>query len=75
MKNILMAVAYLHNYGYVHRDLKPENILLEKSEKLDNTVILKLIDFGTAISIKEGETLSERIGTVFKIKIGLLYCS
>ena len=75
MKNILMAVAYLHNQDYVHRDLKPENILLEKSEKLDDAISLKIIDFCTAISIKEGDRLSERIGTVFNIKIGLLYCS
>ncbi|CAH1405865.1 unnamed protein product [Nezara viridula] len=39
-RQILSAVAYLHNVGYVHRDLKPENILL------DRDLNLKLIDFG-----------------------------
>jgi calcium-dependent protein kinase len=62
MKNILMAVSYLHEIGIVHRDLKPENILLENNK--DNNLSLKLIDFGTALNIKPGQKLSEKIGTV-----------
>ncbi len=62
MKNILMAVSYLHEIGIVHRDLKPENILLEKNK--DNNLSLKLIDFGTALNIKPGQKLTEKIGTV-----------
>jgi serine/threonine protein kinase len=76
MKNILMAVSYLHEMRIVHRDLKPENILLEDS-KSDN-LSLKLIDFGTALCIKHGQKLSERIGTVntklIRLTILLLKC-
>nr|CAD7587067.1 unnamed protein product [Timema genevievae] len=39
-RQIVSAVAYLHQQGYVHRDLKPENILLDRDQ------VLKLIDFG-----------------------------
>jgi serine/threonine protein kinase len=74
MKNILMPVSYLHELGIVHRDLKPENILLEDNKK-NEEISLKLIDFGTAIPLKQGQKLSEKIGTVYSIKIGLLYCT
>ncbi|KAK0097232.1 hypothetical protein PV326_002815 [Microctonus aethiopoides] len=39
-RQIVSAVAYLHNLGYAHRDLKPENVLLDREQNL------KLIDFG-----------------------------
>lgn len=39
-RQIISAVAYLHNKGYAHRDLKPENVLLDSAQQL------KLIDFG-----------------------------
>ena len=43
---ILSAVRYLHDFGYIHCDVKLENILL--FESLTNPV-LKLTDFGFAI--------------------------
>ena len=49
IKQILEAVAYLHDRDIVHRDLKPENVLLESkqnSEILERSV--KIIDFGFA---------------------------
>ena len=39
---ILQALAYIHEIGFVYRDLKLENILL------DNQGHIKLIDFGLA---------------------------
>ncbi|XP_038056052.1 CBL-interacting serine/threonine-protein kinase 21-like [Patiria miniata] len=42
MKDIALAVAYLHDHGIVHRDLKPSNILLAS----DGT--LKVGDYGLA---------------------------
>lgn len=44
IRQVLLAVAYLHAQGVVHRDLKLENFLYE-TEDSDH---LKLIDFGFA---------------------------
>jgi len=44
---ILNAVAYCHERGYMHRDLKPANVLV------DDRNTLKLADFGLASAIKK----------------------
>eukprot|EP00741_Cyanophora_paradoxa_P023522 tig00021589_g22724.t1 len=43
VKQVLAAVAYLHETGIVHRDLKLENCVYSNNE---NTSLIKLIDFG-----------------------------
>ncbi len=42
--NILDALSFIHDKGFVHRDLKPENILLTRNDKYCTDC--KLIDFG-----------------------------
>jgi uncharacterized protein (TIGR02145 family) len=37
---VLLAVNYIHNKGFVHRDLKPSNFMIDKNFQL------KLLDFG-----------------------------
>eukprot|EP00727_Mastigamoeba_balamuthi_P014495 m51a1_g9670 putative dynein heavy chain axonemal (5182) ;mRNA; r:1243469-1265072 len=44
---VLSALAYLHLRGIVHADLKPENIIINCGLS-DDTMSLKLIDFGLA---------------------------
>ena len=65
MMQILIAVSYLHNLGFIHRDLKPENIIFEKLDK-DN-LNLKIIDFGTSRKIVKDEILTVRMGTPYYI--------
>jgi maternal embryonic leucine zipper kinase len=39
-RQILSALRYVHQSGFIHRDLKPENLLLDEESNI------KLIDFG-----------------------------
>ena len=61
---ILSAVNHLHKKKIVHRDLKPENIVLMESK--DKDIFIKLIDFGTSITIK-GKNLTQELGTIYYI--------
>ncbi|XP_072295233.1 calcium/calmodulin-dependent protein kinase type IV [Eucyclogobius newberryi] len=60
IKQILEAVAYLHENGVVHRDLKPEN-LLYASLSLDAP--LKIADFGLSKIIDDQVTMKTVCGT------------
>ena len=43
LRQVLSAIAYLHNNQICHRDIKPENIMLSKENDLNS---IKIIDFG-----------------------------
>ena len=45
VKDICLAVKFLHDCNVAHRDLKPENLLYSAK---DSSGILKLTDFGFA---------------------------
>lgn len=63
-----MGLDHAHSKGVIHRDLKPSNLFLEPQE--DNTIIVKLVDFGIA-KISTGQDGSQsgqnltRTGEVF----------
>lgn len=42
---IVMAISFLHDMGYIHRDIKPDNILLDKNGHA------RLADFGSCIKV------------------------
>lgn len=52
MRQILEALLHIHAHGIVHRDLKPENILL------DDSMNIKITDFGFARVLRAGELLT-----------------
>jgi len=54
MKDICMAVKFLHDMGVAHRDLKPENLLYSTR---DVNGVLKLTDFGFAKETLSADTL------------------
>ncbi|GLT79880.1 hypothetical protein SLA2020_513500 [Shorea laevis] len=56
-KDVMLVIKYCHDMGVVHRDIKPENILLTTSGNI------KLADFGLAMRISSGQTLSGLAGS------------
>ncbi|XP_062384268.1 serine/threonine-protein kinase pim-2-like [Sardina pilchardus] len=50
MRQLVPVLQHCHARGVVHRDLKPENILVET-----DTQRIKLLDFGSASVLKEGQ--------------------
>lgn len=63
VKSLLKALSHCHANKIVHRDLKPENIcFMDQNKRLKGA---QLIDFGTAVSIKDGSWLRKKRGSVF----------
>jgi len=54
VKDICIAVKFLHDMNIAHRDLKPENLLYSRK---DNCGVLKLTDFGFAKETLTRDTL------------------
>jgi len=54
VKDICVAVKFLHDMNIAHRDLKPENLLYTRKE---NCGVLKLTDFGFAKETLTRDTL------------------
>lgn len=49
----LQGLEYLHSMGLIHRDISPENIML--SQDHHGKLLVKVIDFGIAKQLAEGE--------------------
>uniref|UniRef100_A0A8D2ISW7 non-specific serine/threonine protein kinase n=1 Tax=Varanus komodoensis TaxID=61221 RepID=A0A8D2ISW7_VARKO len=61
LQQILLGVAHMHSHRIAHFDLKPENIMLLQKD-VPNPKI-KIIDFGLAQKLEEGETFKSLCGT------------
>jgi len=65
LRQMLLAVAYLHNRRIVHRDIKPENFLVYGASGEPEADVLKLCDFGTAMVLTDQKPRSMvNIGTL-----------
>lgn len=64
IKQILLALNYMHQQDIVHRDIKPENILLAPEEGTGRDALnVKLTDFGFACFFKKDKGLKQVLGS------------
>lgn len=64
LRQILLAVNYMHQQSIVHRDIKPENILLAPEEQASPAKLnLKLTDFGFACFYRRERGLRQVLGS------------
>lgn len=62
--DMFLAVAYLHDKGYIHRDLRPENWMLETNGDETTPGKLKLTHFKLAMQCGKDTILSQPCGTL-----------
>ncbi len=56
--DVCLGMQNAHQQGIIHRDLKPANILI------DDSGLLKIVDFGVAAAAKSGDTQLTKTGYV-----------
>lgn len=56
---VLLSLEYLHQNNIIYRDLKPENIVISMTDRGH----IKLVDFGFAKRLKNGDKTHTNCGT------------
>mmetsp|Transcript_91843 Transcript_91843/g.259399 ORF Transcript_91843/g.259399 Transcript_91843/m.259399 type:complete len:584 (+) Transcript_91843:143-1894(+) len=67
MRQILSALAYLHQEKFVFRDLKTENIMFGKPVVKGQVGNIKLIDFGLCCPFEKGTKIAKAAGTPYSV--------
>ncbi|KAL1243479.1 Casein kinase 1-like protein [Trichinella spiralis] len=67
---IIKAIQFIHERGFIHRDLKPENILLRQRDLSTHEV--SLIDFGCAVRYRVSKLLTWEFSKVVEMICRLL---
>lgn len=71
MRQILRALAYLHEANFIFRDLKTENVMFARpvsgsKDKMEMSEI-KLIDFGLCCPFEAGSKIAKAAGTPYSV--------
>jgi len=67
MRQILSALAYLHQANFVFRDLKTENIMFSSPVQSGKVGSIKLIDFGLCCPFERGTKIAKAAGTPYSV--------
>ena len=59
IKQVLLAINYMHQQNIMHRDLKPQNLLLENEGSLE----IKVADFGFSRFFNPQQSVTLELGT------------
>jgi len=72
MKQLLVALEYVHSLWLIHADLKPENILIKSYSRCE----VKLIDFGSSCFLDDrlSSYVQSRSYRAPEVILGLPYC-
>merc|ERR1719238_2215195 len=67
MRQILSALAYLHQTNFVFRDLKTENIMFKQEVAEGSIGNVRLIDFGLCCPFERGTKMAKAAGTPYSV--------
>lgn len=69
MRQMLSALAYLHQSNFIFRDLKTENVMFAAPVNLKGGEVgnVKLIDFGLCCPFEKGTRLAKAAGTPYSV--------
>ena len=66
VKQVMLALNFMHSKKIMHRDLKPENIMCEEATDLaDDEIFCKLTDFGFAVKYEPNKKEKISLGSPY----------